>query len=298
MAICSDCLNDKYNVDKIDDVLSLLRKLDRPFLKNIWEDQKAKDGDKFTFGKYLRSISSSKKYRTYTYANSDHINGESSYSLDDLEIIIGDDGQQIEFSEKLVFEWGGGFSKLEYLKLEKMYQDSLQIYEAVSPIDRDQLRTLAKISLRREKAIEVTDVDAFDKYSKQYDSIMKNQSLRPADRQGKDQQAGMKSFSQIFKRVERDGYTAPKKLVVTKDEEDIYDRMIVSILNYYNRIVGEDLLERVPDEEKAMYAESFTESDHELTPDEIAEKKILEADLDEQRKIMSPDSLSKAPEAE
>lgn len=292
MAICSDCTSQKYNVDNHQHVLSLLRQLDRPFLRRVWDEQREKWKDKFTFGRYLAQISSSKKYRNYDYSGSDHIqdNGEEIYNLEDVEKIVTADGKEIVLTDQLIFDWGNGFSTLEYLKMEKFFQDALMNYNVVTPIDKDQLRTLIKTSMRRDRALAHNDVNEFDKLSKQYDTIMKSQSLRPMDRQGKDQEAGLKSFAQVFRAVEQEGYTAPQSEVITKDEEDIYDRMIVSILNYYNRIVGEELLEAVPQEEKELYADYFSDEESNITADERAEREILKTDLDQQRQVMSIDT--------
>lgn len=292
MAICSDCTSQKYNVDNHREVLTLLRQLNRPFLRKVWDEQKEKWQDKFTFGRYLAQITSSKKYSLYDYSSSDHIkdNGEEIYSLDEIEKIITSEGKEIVVDEQLIFDWGSGFTTIEYLKMEKFFQDSLNNFSVITPIDRDQLRTLIKTSIRRDRALANNDVNEFEKLSKQYDTIMKSQSLRPMDRQGKDQEAGLKSFAQVFKTVEQEGYTAPQSEVITKDVEDIFDRMIISILNYYNRIVGEELLERVPVEDKELYSEYFSEEEDSRTPEEKLEMEILKTDLDQQRQVLSIDT--------
>lgn len=294
MQVCSECIADVYDVNRMDDVISLLRQVDRPFIQLVWDEQKDKHKDGFTIGKYLRIVSSTKPYRLQTFSDSDHLSGGNDQSIIDanqVDTIVTEDGENIEYSDQMVFDWGTNFSKLEYLRMEKLYRDSLMIYTITTPFDMDQLRSLVKLSILKNQAMMKGDDTKFDKYSRAYNDIIKNLAIRPVDRKGKDQQAGIKSFSQIFKTVERDGYVAPKSELINKDVEDIYDAMIVSMLNYYNRIVGQDLLEEVPSEEKELYENYFSEDcGGELSPDEKADIQIKRADLAQQRESLTPDN--------
>lgn len=292
MQICSECIAEVYDVNKIDDVIALLRQVDRPFIQLVWDEQREKYKSEFSIGKYLRVVSSIKPYRLQTFADSDHLSSGNDQSIIDanqVDNIVTEDGENIEYSDQMVFEWGAGFTKLEYLRMEKLYRDSLMIYTITTPFDMDQLRSLVKLSILKDQALMKSDDTKFEKYQRASNDIIKNLGIRPVDRKGKDQQAGIKTFSQIFKTVERDGYVAPKAELINKDVEDIYDTMIVSMLNYYNRIVGQDLLEEVPSEEKEFYEGYFSDDcEGELSADEKADIQIKKADLAQQRETMTP----------
>ena len=294
MQICSECIAKKYDVNNMKDVIALLRLTDRPFIQNIWNKQKEKWGDDFSLGRYLRVVSSGKNLKDQTFADSDHLeNGNDQNIIDanQVDTIVTEDGEEILYSDQMVFDWGTGFSKLEYLRMEKLFKDSLAIYSISTPFDTDQLRGLVKLSILKDQSMMSGDSAKFDKYRKAYDDTLKNLAIRPIDRKGKDQQAGIKSFSQIFRVVERDGFVAPKAEVIHSDNEDIFDKMIISMLNYYNRIVGSELLSEVPLEEKEIYSSMFgTDGQGALTEDEKSDIKIKQADLAQQREIVTPNT--------
>jgi hypothetical protein len=106
------------------------------------------------------------------------------------------------------------------------------------------------------------------KISKDNRRYGKNAGFRPVDRQGIDGATGIKSFAQIWEEVEKKGFRKPPKPVF---DEDIVDAMIVSLANYYNRLVGKQILAELPDEMKQELDE-FYEDD--LTPVDIMMKSM------------------------
>ena len=97
--------------------------------------------------------------------------------------------------------------------------------------------------------------------------------FRPVDRQGIDGATGIKSFAQIWEEVEKKGYRKPPKITF---DEDIVDGIIVSLANYYNRLVGKQILSEVPDEIKKELDE-FYEDD--LTPVDINDEEYDDLDF-------------------
>ena len=69
-----------------------------------------------------------------------------------------------------------------------------------------------------------------------------------------DDATGVKSFSQIFEEVEKRGFRKPPALTF---DEDIVDAMIISLANYYNRLVGKQILSELPEDIKQELDEFY-----------------------------------------
>ena len=76
LSICRDCLKDLVNYDDTDSVVNVMRMIDRPFLKQSYEDSKENNDP---FGEYMRRLAMPQN-RWLNYSDSDF--GASSTSID------------------------------------------------------------------------------------------------------------------------------------------------------------------------------------------------------------------------
>lgn len=265
MNTCNDCLKESIDVDDTDSVIDFLRQIDKPYIPTYWEE--ALESEKSPLGEYIRKINSLGQTKGKTFKDSDGFegNGKIDTVTPDLETIevLNVKGEKIEFSDSYFSKWGTKFKQHEYLKLEKFYQNMILTHEIHSEIHKDLLVQLAKLSLVRDKFLDMEAMADYDKANKAYESIMKSAGFRPIDRQGVDDATGIKSFSQIWEEVEKKGFRKPPKL---NFKRDVVDGMIISLENYYNRLVGKPLLASLPDE-TIEELDAFYEVD--TSPDEI-----------------------------
>ncbi|MGL6081369.1 MAG: hypothetical protein ACRC4N_02530 [Gammaproteobacteria bacterium] len=265
MNTCSDCVKESVDINDVDSVISFLRQIDKPYVATYWDE--ALESEKSPLGEYIRKINSLGQMKGKSFKDSDGFEGNGNVDTitPDLETIeiTNIKGEKIEFSDSYFSKWGTKFKQHEYLKLEKFYQNMTLTHDIHSEIHKDLLVQLAKLSLVRDKFLDAEEMADYDKANKAYESIMKSAGFRPIDRQGVDDATGIRSFSQIWEEVEKKGYREPPVAVF---ERDVVDRMILSLENYYNRLVGKQLLASLP-EETIQEMDAFYEVD--TAPDEI-----------------------------
>jgi hypothetical protein len=285
--ICRDCVRDSVDIDDVEQVIGFLRQIDKPFYQDEWDKALAGRDKKHPIGAYMQKLAL-QQYKGKTFNNSDGVDGVGKVDLSSInapDTIETNNGKIIEYSDDLVSKWGIGYSKLEYLQLEKFYQDTKATHEIHTPAHIDSLTQLAYLTIDRNRLRQERDWGNYTKLSKTIDDMQKSAGFRPVDRQGIDDATGIRSFSQIFEEVEKKGFRKPPPPVF---DEDIVDAMIVSLANYYHRLVGKQILSEIPEELK-QEMEEFFEDD--LTPVEINDEEYEELDfsLDEDEEVVEDD---------
>lgn len=246
--ICRDCVREAVNVEDMDSVIGFLRQIDKPFIQSYWDE--ALLTDRHPLGEYIRKVNSLSQMKGKNFDNSDGINGvgkidlQSAKSPDSIENVKG---ELIEYSDELVNKWGIGYKKPEYLKMEKFYQDMRLTHEIHTPVHVNKLKELAYLQIEQERLRQERDMPNYTKLAKTIDDMEKSAGFRPVDRQGIDGATGIKSFSQVYEEVEKKGFRKPPKVIFN---EDMVDGIIISLGNYYHRIVGKQILSEIPDEIK------------------------------------------------
>lgn len=273
--ICSDCARKNVDVEDMEQVISFLRQIDKPFIQEYWDTAIA--GDRHPLGEYVRKVNSLSQVKNKGFDDSrgsGNIGKVSDIMASKLpDSIVTDRGKTIEYTEDFMTKWGIGYKKYEYLKMEKFYQDMKDTHEIHTPIHKDMLVQLAKLAIKRDRYLENDNMGDYEKANKAFETTMKSAGFRPVDRQGLDDATGMKSFSQIFEEVEKRGFRKPPPPVF---DEDIVDAMIVSLANYYNRLVGNHILSQIPEDIKEEL-DAFFEDD--LTPVDLNDEEYEELDF-------------------
>lgn len=266
--ICRDCVRKEVNVADVQSVIGFLRQIDKPFYQKYWDE--AVDSGKHPLGEYIRKINSLQQAKGKTFNDSDGIEGvgkKLEISVPTADSIENVKGEIIEYSDALVDKWGVGYSKSEYLRMEKFYQDMRLTHEIHTPIHVGLLMEISHMTIVRERVRQSGNWGDYTKVYKAVEDMTKSAGFRPVDRQGIDDATGIKSFAQVFEEVEKRGFRKPPAL---EFDEDIVDKMIIALGNYYNRLVGEPLLKSLPDEIKAELDEFYEldETPVELNDDE------------------------------
>ncbi|MFQ3543642.1 hypothetical protein Q7A53_06120 [Halobacillus rhizosphaerae] len=273
--ICSVCIREEVDVDDIESVIGFLRQIDKPFREKEWNS--AVESGKYPLGEYIRKINSLSQNKDKTFDNSNGMDGnsktvdlQSAKAPNQLENVKG---EVIEYSDDLVDKWGVGYKQIEYLKMEKFYQDMRLTHEIYTPVHVNKLMELAYLTIELERLRRERDIANYTKLSKTIDDMEKSAGFRPVDRQSIDDATGIKSFAQVFEEVEKKGFRKPPKVDF---DEDVVDSMIVSLLNYYNRLVGKQILSEIPDE-VASEMDEFYELDE--TPVELNDEEYEDLDF-------------------
>lgn len=273
--ICRDCIRSEVDIDDVQAVISFLRQIDKPFLKDEWDKAMSTRSKKHPIGAYMQKLSLP-QYKDKTFNNSDGVDGVGKVDLSSInapEFIERNDGKIIYYSDDLVNKWGTGYNKIELLQMEKYFQDTKSTHEINTPTHVDTLTQLAYLTVDRNRLRQKGDWTNYTKLSTTIENMQKSAGFRPVDRQGVDDATGIKTFSQIFEKVEKDGFRKPPPPVF---DEDIVDAMIVSLANYYNRLVGKQILTEIPEEMKEELQEFFEDD---LTPVDINDEEYEDLDF-------------------
>lgn len=273
--LCRDCVREQVDLDDMDSVIGFLRQIDKPFIQNYWDE--AEKSTKHTLGEYIRKINSLPQVSKKNFDSSDGVNGFGKIDLQSTratsDSVLNLKGESITYSDELVDFWGIGYKKQEYLKMEKFFQDMRFTHNIHTPTHVDLTTQLAYMSIERDRLRQARDWTNYPKISKTIEEMTKSAGFRPVDKQGVDDATGIKSFSQIWEEVEKKGFRLPP---LTVFEEDVYDGMIISLLNYYNRIVGKQLLSDLP-EEVQLDMDDFYELDE--TPVDLDDQEYDDMDF-------------------
>lgn len=246
MNICRDCVKSQVNGEEVEEVIGFLRQIDKPFSERVWNE--SVQSGKYPLGEYIRKINSLQQWKGKTFDDSDGIQG-SAKAVDMIPTRASESVETVKgviyYSDELVDSWGIGYKKHEYLQMEKFFINMKETHEINTSIHTDQLRQLSYLSVERDRLRQAGDWNNYSKISKTMEEMTKSAGFRPVDRQGLDDSTGLRNFSLIFEEVEKRGFRKPPTIVF---EEDIVDKMMISLLNYYNRLVGQQILAELPQE--------------------------------------------------
>jgi len=228
---CRDCVRKQVDVNDMEQVISFLRQIDKPFNQKYWDE--ALKSKNHPLGEYIRKINSLNQVKNKNFDDSQAVGIGTTHDVQASQLsdtIEREDGEIIEYSDSLVSRWGIGYQRHEYLRLEKYYQDMMMSYEIKDINHRQMLKTLAKLSVESDNALSRKDFTNYSKINKEYEVTMKSAGFRPVDRKSGSEATGMFSFSQVWAEIEKEGFIPPKLVEFKKDDIDY-------MLMYYQQFV-------------------------------------------------------------
>ncbi len=237
--IKSYVVDEDGNID-MDKLYNILRQIDEPFLYNYWKISVDKGGD--VVGEYFKNI---KLRQNRSLKWEDSVFEEKSLqdiTKDDVDIRAKhnlDPDKLFEITPEIVQRWGDGYTASDYRYLEEFYCDMHMTHTIVIPQHEKALLLICKLQLKMDKALESDDMVLFSKLHGEYQKLLTASGLRPIDKKGGAEATGIRSFSQIFDEVEKDGYIEPAPI---KDNQDIVDKTIQYIMNYTLKLLNQQTL--------------------------------------------------------
>jgi hypothetical protein len=235
-SVCKNCLKELIDYDDIKSVYSVLRQMDIPFLKDYWDKATENKGD--TFGAYVRMANSLHQFRGLNWNDSVF---EKITSVQ--EGVIEDNTNNSYISQETVNRFGKGYTTEQYTQMEKFYDEMIASRDISTPEHKKLLIIMCKLQTKIDMALEEDNIPLFEKLHKQYQELIKNSGFRPIDKTASDVASGMRTFSQIFAEVERDGFIKPASIT---ENQDIIDRTIQYMLNYQLKLLNTQTLSEPP----------------------------------------------------
>jgi hypothetical protein len=245
--ICKACIKEQVDEKDISSVKRILRQIDKPFISTVWSS--ATNSEKDTFGSYMKMINSLPQYKTLTYEDSieNKAIDEDSEDIENDEDIkeMTTDGEVIKVTNEIKLKFGLGYKNEEYLKMEKFYMDMMKSHDITSPNHIEMLIEICKVNVEKDRALKDRNIGDYKKLSDASKALIADAGFRPADKVSGNEAVGMRTFSQIFQEIEKDGFIAPAPIEV---HEDILDRTIMYLSNYTRRLLNMDVLSTPQDD--------------------------------------------------
>lgn len=87
------------------------------------------------------------------------------------EIDLGLSDEDITY---LRLKWGRGYTHAQWVQMEQLYNDMCESFDIQTAAHKDTLKLICKTSLQANEAIDMHDVETYQKLSKVYDLLMKS----------------------------------------------------------------------------------------------------------------------------
>lgn len=224
------------NIDKLQDIL---RQIDAPFLIDYWHISVDSGGD--IVGQYFKNLKL-KQNRDLTWKNSMFApdDDDEGANCNNYNTVNNDD---FNITPEMLYRWGENYNKSELMYLEKFYNDMHITHTIVTPQHEKALIMICKLQLKMDQYLESDDMTGFSKTHSEYQKLLQSSGLRPIDKLGGAEASGMKSFSQVFEEIEKDGFIKPAPI---KENQDIVDKTIQYIMNYTLKLLNQQTLTEPP----------------------------------------------------
>lgn len=246
MDVCSSCLKESIDPKEVGDVVGVLRQMNKPFIKEVWEtsiETSSKLKSKpHPFGEYMKKINSLKQFKEMTFKDSQDTMVISDIYDESLSSIEREDGKVIAFGSHLITKWGDNYTQYELLRLEKFYQEMSLQYDINTEIHKSLLRQLAMINIEMDKAMRNGDMKQYNDLIKSQNTVMASAGFRPSDRRNITDETGLGSFSEVWAEIEKEGWIPDDLVDYTPDDiDDMLLYYIQGMQRFTNSAVSTEL---------------------------------------------------------
>jgi hypothetical protein len=245
IGICKLCLEEIVDFPNTELFIDILRQIDRPFLRAEYDASLVR---KKPFGEYMRRLAMAQN-RTLNYLDSSFeqtfLEKQPKSSKDLTKKLKPEDVVKFNVTPQMVVKWGGAYEEKDLFQLEQFYVDMENGNNIVTPQHKEQLKLFCKVNLEQNKALEDKRFGEFKTLNQQYNKILQDSGFRPIDKQSGGESAGIRSFSQIWEEIEKDGFVPKHNVEVT---QDIVDGTILHVSNYTHRLLNMQVMSSPPED--------------------------------------------------
>ena len=137
----------------------------------------------------------------------------------------------------LALKWGRLYRPSQWVSLQQLYKEFMESFDIQGAARIDTLKMICKTSLKMNQAIDMGDIDSYQKLSRVYDSLMKSAKFTEA--QNKDTQSqSIDSISALVDFVEANEGAVPK--YDCHQPQDLIDEIILDLKAYNKSLIYED----------------------------------------------------------
>ncbi|MCI8380129.1 MAG: hypothetical protein HFH72_16795 [Lachnospiraceae bacterium] len=176
--------------------------------------------------------------------------------------IINIEDKEFEVTQDMIDMFGEGYTRLEYRKMLKKYNDMTKTYVIQTNLHKEALLTYVRFKVKEEMATAKGDVQEAQKWYQAAQDAAEKAKITPRQLSKEDLQGGITSFSEIFKAVEQAVDVIPILPRFKYRPNDALDFNIWCYINYARDLQGlpqceyEDVY-KFYDKKKQEYLEQY-----------------------------------------
>ena len=133
----------------------------------------------------------------------------------------------------LSIKWGSSYSPDEWVKLEQLWVEMNESYDIQTAGERDSLKMICKTSLKAHQLIDLGDVDGFQKLTRVYETLMKQNKFTSS--QLRDESKGIDCLGKFVALCEQEGGFIPP--YYTPEPQDRVDETLADTKRYLRTLV-------------------------------------------------------------
>lgn len=199
LPICKTCLVELVDMNDVDSVVEVLRKIDKPFILSEYESSLTYNNP---FGEYMRRMAM-RQNRSFTYMDSEFSKELSEY-IPKSEIEIVGDSDLIETDvAQLQAKWGK-FDKEEYIFLENFYREYSNNYATDTPVQVNLYKNIAKVQLQAEKELQAGSIKTYKDLMDLSSKLHNDGNIKPIQSTGMNDDKGLSTYGLWIKEIEKE----------------------------------------------------------------------------------------------
>jgi len=137
----------------------------------------------------------------------------------------------------LRLKWGRNYTPVEWVTMEQLYNDMCESYDIQTAGHKDTLKMICKTSLKANQLVDSGDIEAFQKMSKVYDTLMKSGRFTAAQNKSESGEF-IDSISELVALCEKEGFI-PRYYV--DGPQDKVDRTLEDLQGYTRTLVEDEM---------------------------------------------------------
>lgn len=229
---CKVCLKEQLGGHSVGEVKEVLRRMDRPFLQDVWED--AQREDEYNFGVYMRHLGLAHN-RELTWEDSRFEGMQVDVSTDTVNPM-----RKLTINEinELEDDWGYGHEPEMLQYFERKYRRLVENYPVNTSLHEEALRTYCVYKVQAEVSTSRGDVDDAKKWGEMAQKQGEIAKINLNKLTKSDLSQGLDGFGQLARMVEEAVDIVPVMPRFVAKPHDKVDFAILCYINYMRKLEG------------------------------------------------------------
>lgn len=264
--MCKDCMKKQSYNNVIRDVdadkfRSLLRQMDYPFVRGLWDTSVA-SYEKRYYGKdlpeehraniiseYIRLFGSLSNSENYTWEDAEYLDKKYTDRVEETVsssssakgVTFGLSRNKFEVTPDTVKLFGEGYTEDEYRAMQEKYDKLIVNYPTMTNFHVEALVNFVRYRVKAEQATVRGDVGDAKKWEDMAQTAADKAKINPSQLTQNDLQGGLNSFSELFKAIEESEDIVPILPQFKYRPNDAPDFVIWTYVNYIRGLEGKPL---------------------------------------------------------